>query len=273
MDQRRSRATVTAYFETWRRLMLQGRVVKSAQIQDLERLLPARNGSAIEYKFRNISAVMEERRDIWLTGYRPLRNIQASLRAAVDAYLSRNGEFVAMFEAHSTNILPAPTGPEVATEDVLVDPPSAKPPRASQLGIQAGAISAVRDFQLRELGRSGEAWVIDRERRSLERAGRDDLASQIRWVAKEFGDGLGYDIESFRPSGSPLLIEVKTTNYGIGTPFFISRNEVRVSRDHASAYALYRVFDFRLRPHLYRLEGSVETKAKLEPIVFEGFPI
>lgn len=265
-------ATVEAYFGTWRALLLQQEVVKTARVRDLEKILPARNRSAIEYKFRNISAVMQERRDVWLTGYRPLPNIQSSLRGAVDAYLLRNGDFVALLEAHGANILPGPTEPDLGTEDVLVDPPSARPGSATRFGIQAGSMGAVQDFQRRELGQSGEAWVMARERRGLEKAGREDLAAGVRWVAKELGDGFGYDIASYRPDGSNLLIEVKTTNYGIRTPFFITRNEVRVSKDRADSYSLYRVFDFRLRPSMYRLDGSVEDKAKLVPVLFEGSP-
>jgi hypothetical protein len=133
-------------------------------------------------------------------------------------------------------------------------------------------MSALRDFQMREVGMSGERWVLERERISLARAGLSRLAEGVRWVSKEEGDGRGYDIESFRPNGAPLLIEVKTTNKGKRTPFFITQHEVDVSRDLSEHYSLYRVFDFGVRPRLYRLDGSVEQSAKLEPSVFVGLP-
>ena len=86
------------------------------------------------------------------------------------------------------------------------------------------------------------------------------------------GDGAGYDIASFRTSGAPLHIEVKTTNLGVRTPFHITRWEVEVSRQQATRWALYRVFDFRSDPRVYRLEGSVDESARLEPSVFLGWP-
>jgi hypothetical protein len=92
------------------------------------------------------------------------------------------------------------------------------------------------------------------------------------WVAKEVGDGAGYDISSFRPNGDPLMIEVKTTNLGVRTPFFVTRWEVEVSARISSEYSLYRVFDFRAQPHLYRLEGSISASTRLVPTVFLGLP-
>jgi hypothetical protein len=137
--------------------------------------------------------------------------------------------------------------------------------------LTAGPIGALRDFQNRRLGTAGEEWVLDRERIELSRRGRSDLADQVDWVAQR-GDGAGYDILSFRPDGLPLEIEVKTTNLGSRTPFFVTRWEVSVSRRDHDRYALYRVFDFRNEPRLYRLEGSIEDSARLEPTVFAGVP-
>jgi hypothetical protein len=113
---------------------------------------------------------------------------------------------------------------------------------------------------------------VDAERNSLAKVGRPDLADQVVWVAKDLGDGAGYDIASFRVDGTPLHIEVKTTNLGVRTPFHITRWEVEVSRREAPIWSLYRVFDFRSDPHIYRLDGSVEESAKLEPTVFVGLP-
>jgi hypothetical protein len=264
--------TVAAYFEMWRGLILNDGRTKSSRIDELAKQLPARNRAAIEYKFRNISSVLQERRDEWLRGYRPLPNIQSSLRGAVDIYMVRNGEVVALIEAHSANVIPGTTPDGTATEDVLVLPPRTRARREGDSGIATGTIGAMADFRRRELGRSGEAWVLDRERASLVRAGKHDLAAKVRWVAAEVGDGLGYDIESYAPDGSPRLIEVKTTNKGILTPFFITRNEVDVSRARRDEFSLYRVFDFRANPRIYRLDGSVDESARLTPSVFEGVP-
>ena len=52
----------------------------------------------------------------------------------------------------------------------------------------------------------------------------------------------------------------------------MTRWEVEVSRKESDLYSLYRVFDFRSDPRIYRLDGSVEKSARLEPSVFVGVP-
>jgi hypothetical protein len=91
----------------------------------------------------------------------------------------------------------------------------------------------------------------------------------VRWR----GDGLGYDVESFRPDGSEHVIEVKTTNLGERTPFYITRWEIDVSRERADHYSLYRVHGFARDPRIYVLHGSIEDHARLEPKVFLGLPL
>jgi hypothetical protein len=46
-----------------------------------------------------------------------------------------------------------------------------------------------RDRRNRALGRAGEEFVIDLERRQLTGIGRTDLARNVRWIADEEGDG------------------------------------------------------------------------------------
>ena len=115
--------------------------------------------------------------------------------------------------------------------------------------------------------------MLDLEREGLHRSGRDDLAGNVRWVAREDGDGAGYDIRSFRPDGTDRLIEVKTTNLGARTPFFITRWEIEVSRRNPDHYSLCRVHGFVRDPRIYVLDGSVEERARLEPKVFLGLPL
>jgi hypothetical protein len=86
------------------------------------------------------------------------------------------------------------------------------------------------------------------------------------------GDGAGYDIASFRPDGTTLHIEVKTTNLGVRTPFHITGWEVATSKRESEIWSLYRVFDFHSDPRIYRLDGSVEESAALVPSVYIGVP-
>jgi hypothetical protein len=72
-----------------------------------------------------------------------------------------------------------------------------------------------RDAANRELGRRGEEFVLEFERKRLHDGGRRDLAQRIEWTAEARGDGAGYDVQSFEADGGTRLIEVKTTYSGV----------------------------------------------------------
>ena len=59
--------------------------------------------------------------------------------------------------------------------------------------------------------------------RGSSNAGADDWQSKSYGSANELGDGAGYDVASFRADGTPVHIEVKTTNLGVERPFHITR--------------------------------------------------
>src|SRR5262249_52256789 len=82
-----------------------------------------------------------------------------------------------------------------------------------------------RDHRNRSLGKAGEEFVVDLERRRLTGDDHTDLAGKVLWVAAEDGDGAGYDVLSFDPTGRERLLGVKTTNGCARTPFFLTRNE------------------------------------------------
>jgi hypothetical protein len=84
----------------------------------------------------------------------------------------------------------------------------------------------------------------------------------------EVGDGCGFDIHSFETDGQDRLIEVKTTKNGIEMPFFVTRNEVSVSREVGNLYHLYRVFDFRRSAKIFSLVGPLDRTCRLEPSAF-----
>jgi hypothetical protein len=122
-----------------------------------------------------------------------------------------------------------------------------------------------REANNRSLGLAGEEFVINFERARLIRAGAENLASKIEHVAKLRGDLAGFDVLSFERSGAERLIEVKTTKYGAHTPFFVSRNELEVSKTQNNQYHLYRVFAFRQRPLLFTLRGALSSTCTLDP--------
>lgn len=92
------------------------------------------------------------------------------------------------------------------------------------------------------LGSAGECWVVKSERKRLADLGRHALANAVEHVAKTRGDGLGYDVLSFEEDGTERHIEVKTTRYGISTPFFLQASELEHSREVPDLFKLYRLF-------------------------------
>jgi hypothetical protein len=264
---------VAAYFDMWADWLRGIPFVKRERVAALKNVLGVRSHASIERKLMNISAVTLEQLDLYLEGYRPLRNIQGDLRRSVGEYLRGSRRIIELVDAHRLNALPAPLPADTRTEDLVVPPPArGNAGRRVRAGLTAGVLTAADDFRRRELGRGGEELVVSLERASLSRAGRPDLADQVRWASLVEGDGLGYDISSFRHDGSARWIEVKTTNFGIATPFYITRNEVAVSVQRPDVYSLYRVFDFRVQPRLYMLDGSVEETAQLDPYIYVGTP-
>jgi hypothetical protein len=264
---------VAAYFALLGRELRGERPIKADIVRELRTALPARSVASIERKMQNISAVLDEEHRPWIDGYKPLAHYQHSLRDVVEGTFARSHRLAETLAEYQASAIAAPTGVQPTIEDVLVEAPSvASRPRARSIGIVGSQFGALQDYQNRRLGKSGEEWVLAAEQASLRRHGRDDLAERVVWVANDVGDGAGYDIESYRPDGSPLLIEVKTTNLGLRTPFYVTRWEVAVSAERSSTYSLYRVFDFRSDPRLYRLDGSIERAARLTPTVFLGVP-
>lgn len=101
----------------------------------------------------------------------------------------------------------------------------------------------VKQKENSRLGKAGEQWVFECEKKRLLNAGRKDLAKRVDWVARE-DDSKGYDIRSFDEDGKEFFIEVKTTNGSVHTPFYISALEMAISHACPEKYRLYRVFDF-----------------------------
>jgi hypothetical protein len=70
---------------------------------------------------------------------------------------------------------------------------------------------------------------------------------------------------SYETNSRERLVEVKTTAYGAVTPFYVTRNEVEVSRVPDANYYLYRVFNFREKPGLFQVNGRIDQEFALDP--------
>ena len=229
--------------------------------------LRSRTEAAVEFKHRNVSAVLMGLGEVWLPGYRPAVNVQAALEDAVERWLASNPAWLRR--------APDENRAEPKAPPLRVAPPPTLDNRSPKqvermLGIAARFDAAGRDERNRALGRAGESLVFDRERAVLAGAGRGDLAREVRWVSVEDGDGAGYDIASFRPAGRPRLIEVKTTNGWERTPFHISRNELAVSEERRGEWRLFRLWNFSREPRAFELLPPLEAYVSLMPTAFQA---
>lgn len=119
-----------------------------------------------------------------------------------------------------------------------------------------------------DLGEKGEIAVLEYIKQMKKELNKDFRDEMVRHVSKLDGDSLGYDILEINDDGSECYIEVKTTKKGIDTPFFISANELQVSKEYSEKYVLYRVYDFvdDQNFQFYTLRGFVGNNFNLEPM-------
>jgi hypothetical protein len=224
----------------------------------------------------NISAALNQLDFPSIDGYKPLGNLQSLLLDVLAEELERRPEI----PRRLGEVVEAP--PQIALPEIddilasLVDKPSA-PDRSPGMATWPASVSESRpewraskvnylerETRNRELGLAGEEFALRFEKARLIAARQDRLASKVEHVSQTRGDGLGFDILSFEPSGKERFVEVKTTNFSKDTPFFASRNEVAFSEREANGYRLSRVFAFRNGPRLFVVPGPLTKSCRLE---------
>jgi hypothetical protein len=220
-----------------------------------------RTHRSVEFKHQNISAVLDELGLPWIPGYMPKRNYQKAIFDAIDRYLTQ----------HPAILKIAPDLPAVMpmASATFVDPPLLmETDRPIPEGLQRLVRKfdpVERDHRNRSLGKAGEAFVVNVERKRLLEMDREDLARRVRWVADEDGDGAGYDVLSFGHGGDERLIEVKTTNGAARTPFFLSRNECDLAVERPTEWRIYRVHLFARQPRIFTILPPLEGAVHLRP--------
>ena len=229
-----------------------------------------RSGPSIEFKHRNISAVLKGLGETWLAGYLPAFNFQMSLADAVVRWLQRHPELQT-----PAPFVDPPADISQTTRLVIELPPTLRnyPPPDELEQTQAIARKfnvAEQAERNRALGRAGEERVLAHERTVLTSVGRADLARRVRWVSDEDGDGAGYDIESYSPEGHTRLIEVKTTNGWERTPFHITRNELAVADNRSTEWCLLRLWNFARDPRAFELSPPLDAHVTLIATSFEA---
>jgi hypothetical protein len=243
---------------------------KTANRRALLPLLQNRPEASIEFKHRNISAVLQGLGENWITGYRPAFNFQMSLEDAVARWLALNPLWVGRAPAwklreglHEDTMLWVGAAPTLSNQ-----PP---PEELEQmLRIAKKFDAAGRDERNRVLGRAGEERALQHECAVLRHHGRDDLARRVRWVSEEDGDGAGFDIASFDTDGRSRLIEVKTTNGWDRTPFFVSRNELEVADERRDEWRLLRLWNFTRDPKAFELQPPLDRHVSLTAQTFQA---
>ena len=220
-----------------------------------------RTHGSVEFKHQNISAVLDELGMPWIPGYKPKRNYQNALFDAIDRYLTQHPAVL------EPALSPEPMPPMQA--EIFVAPPPLTVPNGPIPDLLRRLVRKFdpveRDFRNRSLGKAGEAFVVDLERRQLVEADRPDLAHKVRCISAEDGDGAGYDVLSFDPSGQARLIEVKTTNGSARTPFFLTRNERNLATERPEDWWIYRVHLFVSGPRIFTITPPLENAIKLTP--------
>ncbi len=232
-----------------------------------------RTKGAIEFKMENVSAVLARSGADWITGYKPAKHLQEHLLPQ---------EIATFLESQPPLQLPTPTAtespnvsylmpsslPEAVFEPAPPIPPSTQrtrrpPPLNPRQVARIDYITAAGRAQT--IGRMGELVTLAAEKHRLQQAGRPDLATRVEHVSVTRGDGLGYDIQSFSPSGDERFIEVKTTPFEPTRPFFLSPKELEFAQETGLSYRLARVHHLWHHPAIFELDTDTLLHLNREP--------
>lgn len=269
-------ATVADYFIMLNHELRGEPFSKREHNRHLQLLLRGRSTGAIEFKHANISAVLSELGMPYIEGYKPRSNYQELLADEVAARLDLDSRVTAATEEIVEADVGTPSSRELTSIPFVPAPKrDADPGKVAERRVMPRLPRRNVNYLDREakntsLGFAGEVFAMQAEHQRLWESGERHLAERIEHVSQTRGDGLGYDILSFESDGRERLIEVKTTNFGIMTPFFASRKEVAVSEDQGPRFNLYRVFGFRRTPQVFVLEGSLRLSCRLDPLQFQA---
>lgn len=245
---------------------------KTEHRRHLQTKLTDRSDGSIEFKHCNVSAVMIDLGYPSIRGYQPRANYQHLLAEVVTQQLRTR-------ESLDEIVLSAVQQP-VATpqwtdfKSVKTESPK-RQHRASEPALNPAFKAFKRDYLEREaqnmsLGFAGEEFVTFYEHWRLNALGEHRLADRVEHVSKTKGDGLGYDVLSYEADGRERLIEVKTTSFGRETPFFVSKNELALSKMASQQFHLYRLFEFKQQPKLFDLAGAIDFHCELDPVSYRA---
>lgn len=247
---------------------------KASHRRALKKKLNGRSEQSIEFKHANISAALLEAGYPYIAGYKPRSNYQQLVVEVLVERVVGSDQLHALAAADAEKPMVVPEVDDLLA--ILTAKPSASSreaevrEQAPSMALHANYIE--REAKNRSLGLAGELFTLNYERARLCAAGCETLAGRIEHTSQVRGDHEGFDIMSFDVTGRERFIEVKTTKYGIDTPFFVTRNEVAVSELRANGYHLYRLYRFQAAPRLYTLHGSIRASCLLSAATFLAQP-
>jgi hypothetical protein len=269
-------AIVADYFDMLTLQLTGQQYNKTEHRRHLQKKLKQRSEGSIERKHQNISAILIGLHCPWITGYKPLGNFQALLLDVVEDRLKGSQ----MFDEAALAAVQMPAAvPKISDySSLMVEAPKLVQSAKEKVPAYVAGVAksgAKRDYIEREsrnssLGLAGEKFIVQYERWRLSSLNAEKLAAKVEHVSVTQGDGLGFDVFSFDVSGRERFIEVKTTSFGKETPFFITRNEVGLSKAEVERFHIYRLFDFRKDPRVFSFSGPVDRYCKLDPLVFQA---
>lgn len=234
-------------------------------------LLKNRSEGSIEFKNRNISAVLAKIGQPYVRGYLPAYNYQKQLlEKIVFSYIQKRPEAEKTFKLFAES---APTPNPSVFEKMLEEMPKAEaliqePEILYRSPVKVNYIELEQANQ--NVGRTGESIALDYEHWRLIQAGKESLAEKIEWVSQTQGDGLGFDILSKNTNGTDRYIEVKSTKLTKEAPFYFSALEYDFSKRRSSSFFLYRIFNLKADPKLFIANGAYDEFCNMRPTQFKG---
>lgn len=262
---------VSEYFEMLSKEQSSISFNKSEVRRRLLPMLNKRSDGSIEFKNRNISAVLARIGQPYVRGYVPAYNYQRQLlEEVVFSYMQHKPQVEDAFKLFAES---APTPKALVFDQMLEDAPEREvllqePELVYRSPVKVNYLEVEQANQ--SVGQAGEDIALKYERWRLIQAGKESLADKIEWVSQTRGDGLGYDILSRNTNGTDRYIEVKATKLTKEAPFYFSALEYDFSKRSGSDFFLYRIFNLKADPKLFITNGAYDNFCNVRPTRFKG---
>jgi hypothetical protein len=247
--------------------------VKAEHNRNTQKLLNNRSKQSLEWKYRNISAVLARLGAPYIRGYIPAWNYQGALVDAVVAYRRAHPELERLFDRFVDETVVVEL-PKLDFSKILDERPEPSLVAEEPIVTYGRAVKVnylEREQQNQRIGKSGEEIALEFERWRLIKAGKESLADKVEWVSQTQGDGLGFDIRSWSENGKDRFIEVKSTKLTKEAPIFFTNTEYAFARDHRDRFYLYRVFNLQKDPKLFMVQGAYDEFCRHTPIQYKGY--